>query len=461
MAFQNITNLQLGNLLQIVFSNGIRNQISQDFRDFEMIKRAKESNSVARELRFMFQNSLGAAAIQYSNPGVSGRSFPAAQQVRLSEFSAKYKEMNATIELEYNIYDRARKSPEKYGEPLAIEIASKTSASKRRLAADLYGDGTGVMGTVASTALTSTPSNQLKFQLSTLNVARGHVGFFEPDDLLVLKSVTGGTSALTTNLATQPAVWQVVERIPETQQVTLLGLSAALVPVATMTVVTLQPTAGDVFYRIGQGTIPDLTSNATVGDYGVTSEVIAGLDSLTANDSRLIHGITMSGSNAGTHFDAAGNPLDVQHIQKVMSKVKTIVGQDRYNWKMMIMNPSSYDSLVESRETDRRFNTIDDVTRGAKKIVYQHQNDSLECYTSEFCQPKRIYILPEAKAGEKVIEFHGTDFESVKGEDMSSFRLKAGASGYVNTMQSFLSAMGVIICKHPASIAVIENFTNS
>ena len=71
MAFSNIdaNALPLGKILQIAFSDGIRNQISTDFRDFEMVKRAKVSGSLPRELRFMFQTSLGAAAIQYANPG--------------------------------------------------------------------------------------------------------------------------------------------------------------------------------------------------------------------------------------------------------------------------------------------------------------------------------------------------------------------------------------------------------
>lgn len=460
MAFSNISNLNLGNLLQIVFSDGVRNQISQDFRDFEMIKRAKVGNSVARELRFMFQDSLGAAAIQYRNPGTSGRSFPNAQQVGIGEYTAKFKEINATIELEYNLWDRARKSPEKYAEPLALEISSKTSAAKRRLAADLYGDGTGVVGTVASAAVTSPASNKLVFQFSTANSARGHVGFAEYGDLLVLVAADGAASALNTSLATEPAQWKVVEKDFDNQRVTVQGLDSSGAPVATITSISAQPTAGDVFYRAGQPTIPDLT--ASIADYGSVTEVIAGLESLAAGDGRTIHGVTMQGATAASRLSAGANPLDVKHIQKVMSKVKRAVGQDRYNWKMMIMAPESLDSLIESRETDRRFNTMEDATRGTKKFMYQHQNDSLECYTSEYVPQKRVYILPETKAGEKVLEFHGSDFDTVKANDMSDFHLKSAAGGgYVNTVVSYLQAIGTMICKHPASIAVIEDFTNS
>lgn len=459
MAFNNIDQLSLGNLLQIVFSNGVRNQISQDFRDFEMVKRAKVSSSVARELRFMFQRSFGPSAIQYRDPGTSGRSFPSARQATVNEYTAKFKELNATIELEYNLWDRARKSPEKYAEPLALEIDSKASASKRRIAADLYGDGTGVVGTVASAAVTSPTSNQLTFTLATTNSARGHVGLFEYGDILMLKATAGGASALDTSLATEPAYWEVIEKNRDQSQVTLKGLDSNLAAVATISSISVQPTSGDVFYRYGQPTVPNLGS---ISDYGTATEVMAGLESLTASDGRAVHGITMSGATSGSRIDCGANPIDVKYIQKVMDKAKLSVGQDRYRWKMLMAAPETHASLIESRETDRRFQTIEDNKRGVKFFAYVHGNDTLECNSSEYVPPKRIYILPETKAGEKVLEFHGSDFETVKAQGMGDFHLKPSSSGgYVNTVVSYLQAIGVIICKHPASIAVVENFTNA
>lgn len=424
-----------------------------------MVKRAKVSSSVARELRFMFQKSFGPSAIQYRDPGTSGRSFPDARQASVNEYTAKFKEINATIELEYNLWDRARKSPEKYAEPLALEIDSKSSAAKRRIAADLYGDGTGVVGTVASAAVTSPSSDQLIWTLSTSNTARGHVGFFEFGDILVLKTNAGGTSALDTNLGTEPAYWQVIDKNRDLNQVTLQGLTTGLASAGTMSSISVQPTAGDVFYRYGQPTIPNLSS---ITDYGTVTEVMAGLESLTASDGRVIHGITMNGATAGTRQDAANNPIDVKYVQKLMDKTKIAVGQDRYSWKMLTMSPETQASFIESRETDRRFQTIDDNKRGVKVFAYVHGNDTLECYTTEYCPPKRIYVLPETKAGEKVIEFHGSDFETVKAEGMGDFHLKPGSSGgYVNTVVSYLQAIGVLIAKHPAAIGVVHNFTNS
>ncbi len=462
MAYSNIDQLNLGNLLQIVFSNGVRNQISVDFRDFEMIKRAKVGNSVARELRFMFQSSLGPSAIQYRNPGTSGRSFPTAQQSTVSEYTAKFKELNATIELEYNLWDRARKSPEKYAEPLALEIDSKASAAKRRLAADLYADGTGVVGTLyngTNAAVESPASDRLVFTLSQDNDARGHAGMFEYGDILLLKDNDGTASSLNTNLSTEPVYWKVVSKSRSGQTVTLQGLDSAFASAGTMSSISAQPDTDGVFYRYGQPTIPDLSS---ITDYALVSEVMAGLESLTQDDGRLVHGITMSGASAGSRYGCGANPIDVKYIQRAMSQAKVNVGQDRYRWKMMSQAPETLDALIESRETDRRFVTKDDGARGVKKFVYIHQNDELECYTSEYCPPKRMYILPETKASEKVIEFHGSDFETVKAQGGDDFMLKPSSSGgHVNNVISYLQAIGVFICKHPAAIAVLEDFTNA
>lgn len=459
MSFSNIDQLPLGILLQIAFSSGVRNQISVDFRDFEMVKRAKVTNSVPREFRFLFQTSLGPAAVQYRNPGTQNRAFPASQQSATSEKTAKFKEINATLELEYNLWSRAMESPEKYADPLGLEVDSKASATKRRLASDLYADGTGVNGTVASAAVTSPNSDKLVFTLQALNASRGHAGNFEFDDILVLKTNAGGTSALDTNLTTEPAYWKVVDRDRDNQTATLQGLDSSLASAGTITAISVQPTAGDVFYRYGQPTIPNLSS---ISDYGTVSEVMAGLESLVSNDGRTIHGITMSGANAGTRYDAGANPIDVKHIQRVMSRAKVNVGQDRYKWKMMSMAPETLDALIESRETDRRFVTKEDGVRGVKVFSYIHQNDELECYTSEYCPPKRIYILPEAKQGDKVLEFHGSDFAPVRAKAGDEWHLKPGSGGgHVATMISYLQAIGVFICNHPASVAVIENFTNS
>ena len=450
MSFSNIDIPALGNLLQIKFSDGIRNQISKDFRDWEMVLRSKVSNSAARELRFMLLTAFGVDAINYANPGTIDSAFPSADRSSLSEYTAKFKEIRATIEVQYDLFERAIMSPEKYGEPVKVEMDSKLSASKRRLAADFHADGTGVLGTVASCTLASVVT------LDVSDSARGHVGLFEYSQKISPKTATGGASAAVAVTGTF-SHFVVVQKDRDNQILTLQAVNTA----GANTALSTAPAATEVLYRKAQADAGDIPNLSSISDYGTATQVMAGLPSLVAADGRTIHGMTMSGAIAGSELDAGGNPIDVRHIQRAMSQVKVKVGQDQYSWKMMVQAPETLDSLIESRETDRRFMTMEDGTRGTKKFMYQHQNDSLECYTSEYCQPKRIYILPESKAGQKVLEYHGSDFKTVKAPGGGDFHLKPSASGFVATVVSYMQAIGVVICKHPASVAVIRNFSNS
>lgn len=452
MAFTSIDS-QLGKFLQIAFSEGVRTQISEDYRDWEMIKRHRVSDPNGRELRFLQQLSLGAAAIQYANPGVVS-AFPDAQKMSVQECTAVFKEINGTIEIDYNTWERARKSPAKYAEPLALEIQSKTTASKRRLAADLYGDGTGVVAEVNS--VVSLASGVAVIQLKTTAAALGHIGFCEFGDLLVAADAAGAD--VDPSGAASFHAYRVKARSRKLDQVTLeiVDSSGSVITGASATNLV----SGSLFYRLGQKANSDIPNRSAISDYGSATNVIPGLLSLAASDGRTVHGIEMSGPTAASAIDASGDPLDVTQIQEMMSNVKVNVGQSAYSWKQLVMAPEALDALIESRETDRRFNTVEDTTRGARKFVYQHGNDSLECVSSEYVQKKIAYALPEAKGGQKVLESYMTDFSPVTmGNSMSEFHLKPTSSGYQRAVTSFMQAMGTLVCKHPAAIAVLKNFS--
>lgn len=450
MSFSNISNLNLGDFLQIAFSEGIRNQISEDFRDWEMIQQVREGDPDARQLNFLFQTSLGPSAVQYRNPNFSA-SFPASQQISSSEHTAVYKELDVTVELEYNLWNRAQKSPSKYAEPLAIEIQSKTIAAKRRMAADLYGDGLGGVCQVASVV---DSASDVVVTVDTANDAVGFVGFAEYGDLL-LAFAEDSTAAAAPTVTGTFAAWRVKDKDRAADKVTLEAVDSngAVLPLTASNLA-----ADDVLYRIGQPSIPDRTS---VADYGSATEVMAGLESLASADGRVIHGITMSGSSAATVKDGGNTALDVTMIQDAMDLVKVKVGQGAYSWKKLCMAPEAHAALIESRETDRRFHTVEDNKRGIRYFAYQHGNDTLEVYTSEYCPKKRAYIIPENKSSKgKVLEYHGTDFEAVKMGGMGEFHLKPGASGgHDRKIVSYMESLGTLICKHPAAIARIENFT--
>lgn len=458
MAVTPVTNLPLGTILQIAYSNGIRNQISTDFSDWEMIRRAKVSGHSPRSIDFYFQAGLLPSNVQWADPGQSNRPFPRAFQPSMAEYSAKMKEIQASVELEYSLWQRAQQSPEKYAEPLKAIIDSSMSSTKRELARALWLDGTGVIGTLgaAAAAVTSPASDKIVFTMNEGDTSRGFTGTFEYDEIYVIKTAAGAASALALTGPTSPTHFKCVAKDRDLGKVTMQVLNASFTSAGTTTAIATPNAAGDVFYKMGQSTFPNLT---TVTDYGNASEMMAGLETLAANDGRTIHGITMSGATGGTEVDCGANPIDLSYLDQVLDKVKVEVGKDRYKWKMACSAPEVHSSLIEARETDRRFQSWEDNKRGTKVFGIVHRNDQVEFYDSEYVHKKRTYILPEAKSGEKVLEYHGSDFSTVKAPGGDDFRLKIDSGSYVSAIVSYMQATGVLISKHSKAIARLRNFT--
>lgn len=454
MAFNNITNLAQGNLLQIVFTNGVRNQISEDFRDFEYVNRKRVAKTSPRQINFMLQTDNGPAAVQSRNPGTS-QAFPQASKASIGEKTAFMKEVATTIEVDYNLYDRARVTPEKYMGTLALEMQSKSIAAKRYIASMFQQDGTGVIGTAASAVDTTGAGGSVAVTIQTTwsTTLRGHVGLFELGDLYLCKQQNG--TARTPTVTGTFYAYKCSDKDRDAGTVTFQAVDATE---AVLSLTSSGISSTDVFYRVGQQVIPDLTG--AVADYGTVSDVIAGLPSLAAFDGRTCWGITMSGATAGSSTNAQGAQIDVKYIQAALDKGKLKVGQGKYKYKLMSMAPETQASLIEGREADRRFTTWDDNKRGVKVFGYIHGNDQLECYITEFVSKQKIWMLPEDPAGNKVLELYGTDFEAVKGEDMGIWHLKpASGGGYSGAMQSFMKSNLTIINQHPAAIISVDNFT--
>ena len=209
MAINNVDQLVLGKLLQITFSKGFRRQLVRDHRDWESVKQMTVGMPGGREHRFMFQVGGGPAAIQYAAIGASG-AFPAAQRSAVEEKVAIFKELNATIEIDYMLFERLKMAPAKYADNLAMELEDKLVYLKRRVAADLYNDGLGVLGTVGSAALTDegVASGKVGVTLSAA-AARGHIGWFEYDDL-ILKASPAGAITAGTEMPAGVHAWKVV-----------------------------------------------------------------------------------------------------------------------------------------------------------------------------------------------------------------------------------------------------------
>lgn len=453
-----ITDLQLGKFLQIAFADGVRTQISEDHQDWEMIKACKESDPNGRFVNFFVKSSFGPSAVQAR--GATTTSFPKSQQSRNQEHSAVYKEIDATIEIEYNLWNRARKSIDKYADPLLNEIEDKVIATKRYMASKLYQDGSGILGVVSSVADNAAADETVVTLNEGDSVADySHVGYFEYDEILKAYEDDSPAAERTPTLASGTFYgWRVKSRSRS-----ISGSTITLEPIneagQVLDLTASNLAATDFFVKVGEPTIVSPTDIASL-DYGSATESVVGLGSLAAADGRTVHGLTMTGAISGTEVDAGNVALDASQVRTMLDNTKIRVGETKYNYRKLALAPEAEAAFIESRDTDRRFNAVQDLTNGSSKFTYQHRNDALSTYTSEFVPFKRIYALPEQKNGEKVLEYWGTDFEPVQGEGMSRFHLKPGANGgHDRAMVSYMEAIGQLVCRHPAAIGRLRNFT--
>lgn len=456
MSYTGINQLALGNYLTIAFIEGVHKNISISYPEWEMVERMRVGSVDGREARYLLQKSLGPSAIQYKNPGVRS-DFPAGQESSIQEGTIQYKELDATIELEYNLYRRILESKSKYdASALAMEVDSKITSLKRQICLDFYGDGTGALGRILSASVVG---GNAVVSLRSLDADQGFAGLFQFDELVKHYAAAGTSGSSVTVSSGTFDHWKVLARDPRSS-VNSVTLQAQDVSNAVLVVTGWTPTAGEALYKLFQPTIPNLGS---ISDWGTATEVITGLDALLSNDGRIVNGITMTGAPAATVFDNAAAVIDVNAIEQAMNQVKNAVGEGRYKWPMALCNRETRSAFIDSRETDRRFISIEDNKRGLNKFVYVHQDDSIELKGSEFCNFKRMYLLPEGKnEGQKVLQFRGTDFKPARAENGDVFMFAPGTSGYhKRLMVSYMNGMGQLLSLHPAACVKISNFVLS
>ncbi len=438
----------LGKYLKIVSQNSTYNQLADQSVMWKNILKKKKGPAEGRELRYLLRSAYGMASAQFV--GVSGASvlYPSAHQATLQEATAHYKDFAVTIEVERSLIAKALSDMSRYGEPLAEELKCKTIALARMLSAAVYQDGTGRIGTVSSAAVVNT--TQLSVVLKTGNDDPGHIGFWEFGDKVKCVSTAGAAQVCTVASGTQ-AYFEVasIDRASDTVILNAYDSAGLLLDVDAAN----QIGSGDYFIRLGV-TAQDYAGLSTTTDYGVASECFIGIESLFQDDNRKVNGINLVNAVRGTRKTVTG-PIDSQHFQEGMSQVKVAVGEGTYTWKDAIMAPEVLDSLVESRETDRHFASIQDNKRGVASLGYVHGKSTLMFMTDEYCPKKRIFVVPEGD----VLQFRGSDFDFVRPEGGSKFFLKPAAGGHYRSVRAYMEGSGLLYCVHPQACLTLEGFT--
>lgn len=442
--------LTLGNYLKIVSKGAVYNNLSEDSPIWEVIKKQKKGDAEGRQLRFLLRSAYGAAAAGFV--AVDGGAYPTAQQATIAEGTAEYKDFALTVEVERTLVQKAISDFSRYGEPLAEELRSKSIALSRQLSRSVYGDGTGIIGEVQST---SASGNDLTITLATEDTSYGHVGNIELGDKLKVANTDGTDQTPSATFSTGSYSYLLVtNKSRDNNTITVNAYSSTGVLGTTITANDIGD--GDMIHRFGVSA-QDINPTSGITDYGKASEEWAGLESLSENDGRVVNGITLSGALGGTRRDASGNPIDSHDFQQLMSQVMIAVGQGRYKYNKAMMSWETLDALIESREVDRRFNTIQDNKRGVEALGYQHGKNGIMFEADEFCPKKRIYVLPDAD----VLQFHGSDFDFVKPDGSSKFFLtpNSSADGHKRSIRAYMEGSGVLVSNHSAAIGCIHNFT--
>lgn len=465
-SFNNVTGLDHGILLDIVFTKGVRDQISEDFPEFEMVQTIRNKEATPRALVYKAQTHRGPARVQYMNPGSSSEAMPAGQKVGISEFTAYFKEIASTVQVDANLLQRLKATNAKAADELALEMDATVFDIRRRICADFYADGTGVIVRAKSIAATTGVAGTAKVVVTVAAmgevvdsvVSPGSITFLEEGEILLGASKAGAALDPTvtgtfygfkvSNIDIDAGTFQIK---PVNASYTELAMSAEGVA------------AGTMFYRLGQaGAFPDLTS--AIADYGTASKTIVGMESLGANDGRVVNGMTMNLPFSGTRIDANSALLDTDFIQRAFSRAKRRVGQAAMKWNKAMLHDSAWDVLVQSKEGDRRFISVEDNARGSREFKYIHGNDSIAFVVSPFCPRNRVWALPSQSKNGLAVEFHSTDMVSQKSPDGGSpwHRVPGSTSGtYTKQFVAYEAGFMQMVAAQPAGIISIVNFSLS
>jgi hypothetical protein len=465
MAVDQLENIDIHQFLKIYQMNGFTRNLSENSDMWSHFTKLKEMDPQARLLKYLLITELGYGAVQAMSADGSGP-FPKARRSKPVEAEARYKEWAWTVDVPRVLENKTGSELMQYAKPLATELDNKQVAFARLKCIELQGDGTGVQGVVAATptivdnGYTDVPSSEVYDQIKVViksdsdNAGRSWIRWFQEGDLFKIHAEDGTALFAAGGSATD--YYKVVDVVESESAVIFDVFDEDDAPVNPTGANTLA--AGAVIRRIGvsKSDISDLSGV----EYSKVSEVMVGLESLIAADGRLVHGLNRSGALKGTERDLGGVAIDSKHFQQILSRLKVNAGKGRYKYPSAFMSDLTYDALVEARETDRRFHSIEDSDRGVKGIGYVHGKDRVEFMPDEFVHGQRIWILPE---GKDALCYVGKDPQQVKpnGNDSFHLTLSSGGSGYGRDMQTFFEQTGVLLAKHPAACGVLKNFTAS
>ena len=476
MAISTVTQasgLDFGLILKIMSKGMIYDNLSTVSPMWDYVYGKKTDVVEGRELRYDIRTSLGPSAGGFI--GMKGAQMPASQKATLVEGIVDPKKFACTLELDNTEIELATNDFASYGKPVAEEIEAKGFSMARMLSSAAYRDGSGICGTVATLgapAQNASDDTLVDVILESAYNKRGWIGWFDKGDkfygispagLQKVKHDSGDTNAAIDHL-------EVVSANRSTNTITCKYMSSAGAKVSALNNAAgaTEVAAADYLIRVASNvevtagqfqdfTTLDASSTQEWADIGLE---FIGLDGIATDQARKIHNIShgSNGDVSGTVKYCSGDPIDSQHFQQGLTDVGIACGTGRYTYKDAMMAPELYDALVESREGDRRFGSVEDSDRGTSGMGYTHRDNKIKFKTDDFCPAQQIWVIPEGD----VLQYHGTDFEPMQAQGGPKWHLKApsgvGNGNYFDSQQMFMTGRGVLVAQHPAAILKITQF---
>jgi hypothetical protein len=385
-------------------------------------------------------------AVQSLGAGTTG-DYPAAQRSGVEEATAQYKFFGATVNVPQNLLELSGSDLLQYSDPLTDEMDAKNIAMARVMSLEMAGDGSGIIGVLNGAPTNSGSQGLFTVSATSANAGRSHIGWFNEGDKIKFRD-TDDTAA-DFGVVTGTVDYYIIDDINDsTRVVTVSAYDSSDAALTINGAGTLATT--DYVYRYGITTF-DATDVDSTDDYNALSEAMVGLEGLIRDDGQTVNGVTLDGAKKGTIDDLSSAQINSSHFQSVLSRGKRRTG-------LAFMYDKTLDALIEANETDRRFMSYDDGTRGFKRIGYQHSKDFVGFEPDEFIPEQRIWMPPSSK---EVLEFHGKDFRVVEVNPGQKFHLKTSStgSGHAREVQAYLEGAAVVICKHTAAVLNLRDFT--
>ena len=447
-AVSTVGSLDIGTFLRIVSTKGVYTNLPKASELWTYMQKIKSGSPEGREQRWNIVADRGQSAAQFVAPGDEG-SFPASHRSTPQEATAYFKEFAATINVPRHLLNKQGSELAAYADSFGYEVEAKMTSVARMLSRSLCGNGTGILGKVASVSNSGTTS-LVTLSVATADAGFSHINWMEIGEKVYVVAPAGTARTVDGSTA---SYFKVTSKNRDTNVVTLTAYNSAndavVTPDGSSTIA-----AGDYIRPFGDYT-SDLSSLDK--DYNLLSFAFAGLESLGADDGRTCHGLTMSGALGGSRLDASGDTIDKSHFQSALSLVKERTSGHEYKYDKAFMFTTVYDALIDSWETDRVINTANDTTMGAKgALVFSHGRDAVELAPDEFTPKPRIWMPPKGEA----LQYVGTGIDRVSVGGASEFMpTNSTGTAHQRAVNAYVEGSGYLRTTHPAALLCIENFS--